>query len=546
MFDIKIAGGTILDGTGAPRFSGDLGIVADKIVAMGDLAEKEAKKVIDATGKFVAPGFIDFHTHSDLSLVYDPFTRSRIHTGVTTDVIANCGIGVAPIREERKQELIDYLGTRIIGTIPAPLVLPWNTMEEYFDYLNAHAPAVNVVAYVAHGPVRIDEMGFSKEKATPQQLENMKAEVRKAMEAGCVALSSGLVYLPGAYTEKEEMAELCKELIPYHGYYISHIRDEGDYIDNSIEEAIYIAKTAGVPLHVSHLKVMGAKNFGRIDEIFARFKEEQEKGLEITFDCYPYTAGMTSLGALLPPWVFEGGVDAMIERLSSQEIRDTIIEQMETGMENWQNFYGMAGGWSGVYIASVMTEKNKAVEGKTLVEIAQAWGITADEVFFRLLIEEKSKVQVVVHTMGKGDVDKIVCHPDTMFGSDSMDLSTEGLLSIGKPHPRAFGTFGIIFAEYVRERELLSFEEAVKKMTSLSAKRLGILDRGVLKEGNFADVVIFDPETIADRATYNDPKQYTVGVEAVIVNGQIAMEDGKQTDVCAGRVVRNPKVVKQQ
>ena len=228
MFDVKIVGGTILDGSGAFRYKADVGIEGDKITAIGDLSSDDAKKVIDASGKFVSPGFIDFHTHSDLSLVYDKYTRSRIHTGVTMDVIANCGIGVAPIREERKQELIDYLGTRIIGTIPAKLELPWNTMEEYFTYLEENAPAVNVAAYVAHGAIRIDEMGFSKEAANTEQMEHMKAEVRKAMETGCIALSTGLVYLPGAYTKKEELAELCKELKPYNGYYISHIRDEGD------------------------------------------------------------------------------------------------------------------------------------------------------------------------------------------------------------------------------------------------------------------------------------------------------------------------------
>ena len=545
MFDIKIINGTILDGSGKLRFKADVGINGDKITAVGNLADAEAAKTIDATGKFVSPGFIDFHTHSDLSLVYDPFARSRIYTGVTTDVIGNCGIGVAPVREERKKELIQYLGTRIIGTIPAPLELHWNTVQEYFDYLDSHKPAVNVVAYVAQGAIRIDEMGFSDAAPTAEQMDHMKAELRKAMEAGCVGMSTGLVYLPGAYTSKEELAELSKEMVPYNGFYVTHIRSEGDDEMEAIDEAIYIAKTAGVPLHVSHLKIMGKHNFGKIDQVFAKLDAAEKDGLDVRFDCYPYTAGMSSLGVLLPTWAFEGGVAPMLERIKVPENRARIIREMEEGLPGWNNFYKMSGGWDAITIASVMTEQNKYIEGMNIADIAKERGEDPYDTFFRLLEEEKSKIQFITFTQGEEDTDKVVTHPKTCIGSDSMTFSHEGIMSQGKPHPRAFGTMGRIFSYYVKEKHMLTFEDAVRKITHLPATYLGIdATRGLIKEGYFADIVVFDPDEIADKATYIDPRQYTVGIKYVLVNGEVALADGVQTDVCAGRVVKNPTVAK--
>ena len=545
MFDIKIINGTILDGSGKLRFRADVGINGDKITAVGNLADAEAEKTIDATGKFVSPGFIDFHTHSDLSLVYDPFARSRIYTGVTTDVIGNCGIGVAPVREERKKELIQYLGTRIIGTIPAPLELHWNTVQEYFDYLDSHKPAVNVVAYVAQGAIRIDEMGFSDAAPTAEQMDHMKAELRKAMEAGCVGMSTGLVYLPGAYTSKEELAELSKEMVPYNGFYVTHIRSEGDDEMEAIDEAIYIAKTAGVPLHVSHLKIMGKHNFGKIDQVFAKLDAAEKDGLDVRFDCYPYTAGMSSLGVLLPTWAFEGGVAPMLERIKVPENRARIIREMEEGLPGWNNFYKMSGGWDAITIASVMTEQNKYIEGMNIADIAKERGEDPYDTFFRLLEEEKGKIQFITFTQGEEDTDKVVTHPKTCIGSDSMTFSHEGIMSQGKPHPRAFGTMGRIFSYYVKEKQMLTFEDAVRKITHLPATYLGIdATRGLIKEGYFADIVVFAPDEITDKATYIDPRQYTVGIKYVLVNGEVALADGVQTDVCAGRVVKNPTVAK--
>lgn len=540
MFDLKIVGGQVLDGTGKLRYRADVGVEGDKITAIGDLSGAEAKKVVDATGKFVSPGFFDFHTHSDYSLLYDQRVPSRIYSGVTTDVIGNCGIGLAPIRDSRKDELVKYLQTRIVGTIHAPLILEWNTVDEYFKYIEKDPPAVNVVSYLAHGPVRIDEIGFRNGPATPEEVSHMQAEVAKAMEAGAIGLTSGLIYMPGAYTGKEELAELCRAMAPYGGYYCTHMRDEGDTVLDALEEAIYIASKGGVPLHVSHLKVMGAANFGKIDQVFDRIHKAQAEGLEVTYDCYPYTAGMTSLGALLPPWMFEGGVDNMLKRLEDPKIRKKSTHDILNGVEGWQDFYLMCGNFGNITIASVFRDENKSFEGRTVEELAKETGKDGFDFCYDLLKAENGKVQINVEVMCQSDVDKVVCDPETMIGSDSADFATDGILNFGQPHPRAFGTVGRIFSHYVRETGMLTFEQAVRKMTSLPAKRVGMADtRGLIKEGYFADITVFDPKTIADKATYQTPKQYTVGVEAVVVNGKLALENGKQLDeVHAGRMLR--------
>ncbi len=544
MLDLKIVNGTIIDGTGKKGYRADLGIAGDKIVALGDLSGEEAKKTIDATDKYVAPGFIDFHTHSDLSVVYDRYARSRIYSGITSDVVGNCGIGVAPIREENKQLLLDYLATRIIGTIPAKLELPWNTYGEYMTYMDEHPAAINVIPLLAQGTIRINEMGFSTEPATPEQIKNMQEEVEKAFQEGAFALTTGLTYLPGAYSNKEEIAELCKVIGKYGGYYCTHMRDEGDTIHEAIDESVYIAKEAGIPLHISHLKLCGARNFGRMDEVWQQLDEAEKNGTTVTYDLYPYAAGMTSLGALLPPWVFEGGVKEMLKKIQDPAVRAKCKEDMQNGLPDWQNFYQAAGDWSHIQVASVMTEKNKWMEGKTIQEISDETGKDGFDIMFETILAEESKVQIIGFWNGEKAMDEIIASPKAAYGSDSMSLSTEGLLSIGKPHPRAFGTVGKIFAEYVKKRGIMTFEEAVRKMTGFPASILGISDRGLLKEGYFADVTVFDPNTIADNATYVMPQQYPSGIEHVIVNGQVALENGRQTEALAGRTIKNPRRTK--
>ena len=539
MLDIKIINGVIIDGSGKDAYKADLGITGDKITKIGDLSNEDAKTTIDAKGQVVSPGFIDMHTHSDMSLVYDRNASSRIRTGVTTDVIGNCGIGVAPVKEENKQLLLDYLGTRIVGSMPVKLELKWDSYESYIEYMEEKPPAVNVAPLLAQGPIRIYEMGFSKEEPTDKELENMVELADDCMKQGPLGMTSGLVYLPGEYTTQKELVELCKKVAKYDGFYETHMRNEGDEIFEAMDEAIDVARQSGVRLHISHLKCLGHKNFGQTDKLFAKINKAREEGLKVSFDVYPYNAGMTSLSAMLPPWMFEGGVDKMVERLTDEKNRKQIVHDIENGLPGWQNFGGSLRSWDDVTIVSVTQDEDAWMEGMKLTEIAAKWDKDVYNTMFDILYKENGRVQITIVLMDENDVQTILSHPDSMVGSDSMSLATEGLLAKTSTHPRAFGTQAKVLGEFVREKKCFSLEEGVKKLTYNPAKILKIEGRGLLKEGNFADIVIFNPDTIKDMATYKNPKQYPVGIDTVIVNGVVAFEDGRQLEVLPGRFLKN-------
>ena len=539
MLDIKIINGVIIDGSGKDAYKADLGITGDKITKIGDLSNEDAKTTIDAKGQAVSPGFIDMHTHSDMSLVYDRNASSRIRTGVTTDVIGNCGIGVAPVKEENKQLLLDYLGTRIVGSMPVELELKWDTYKSYFEYMEQNPPAVNVAPLLAQGPIRIFEMGFSKAEPTEEQLQNMLAEVEECFKQGALGVTTGLVYLPGEYTTRKEILEICKIAAKYGCFYATHMRTESDEVEQALEETIDVAKEAGVHLHVSHLKAMGYKNFGKATNLIKQIRDAQDEGMEVSFDVYPYTAGMTSLSALMPPWTFEGGVNNMIERIKDENNRNQIIKDIEEGIPGWQNFAGCCKSWDDITVVSVTKEDDAWMEGKTITQIAEQKGTDPYTAIFETLIHENGRVQITTNFMDDKEVEMILSQPDVMVGSDSMSLATEGLLAKTSTHPRAFGTQAKVLGEFVREKKCFSLEEGVKKLTYNPAQILKIEGRGLLKEGNFADIVIFNPDTIKDMATYKNPKQYPIGIDTVIVNGVVAFEDGKQLEVLPGRFLKN-------
>ena len=537
MYDVKIVNGLIIDGTGNPGYAADVGIVGDQIIAIGDLSDATSRETIDASGKVVAPGFVDMHTHSDLAVLFDPLTNSKIFDGVTTEVVGNCGIGVAPVSEANRQLLIDYLGTRMIGNLPVKIELNWSSMAEYLDYVRRHPPALNVCALLAQGAVRIAVMGFDKQAPTNRQLSEMKSLVAAGMAEGAVGFSSGLIYMPGEFSTTDELAELAKEIKPYQGFYVSHIRNESEGVFDALEEALTIGEKAGVPVHVSHLKVAGQSVWGRSPELLARIDKANQDGVETTFDLYPYTSGMTGLTACMPPWAFEGGVEKLLNRLADAEIRAKIVADVENGIPGWQNLFKAAGGWENITITTVNSEANKHLEGKTIRQIADLQDKDPYNTVFDLLIAEKGKVLIVLLLMAEEDLINILRHPMSMIGSDGMSVSTEGIMSFGMPHPRAFGTRARVLARYVREKKVLSLEEAVKKMSYMPAWRLGLPKRGLLRVGYYADAVVFDPDEVRDNAVYSDPKQYSSGFEYVVVNGKIVLANGMHQKVFNGRVL---------
>ena len=537
MYDVKIVNGLIIDGTGNPGYAADVGIVGDQIIAIGDLSDATSRETVDASGKVVAPGFVDMHTHSDLAVLFDPLTNSKIFDGVTTEVVGNCGIGVAPVSEANRQLLIDYLGTRMIGNLPVKIELNWSSMAEYLDYVRRHPPALNVCALLAQGAVRIAVMGFDKQAPTNRQLSEMKSLVAAGMAEGAVGFSSGLIYMPGEFSTTDELAELAKEIKPYQGFYVSHIRNESEGVFDALEEALTIGEKAGVPVHVSHLKVAGQSVWGRSPELLARIDKANQDGVETTFDLYPYTSGMTGLTACMPPWAFEGGVEKLLNRLADAEIRAKIVADVENGIPGWQNLFKAAGGWENITITTVNSEANKHLEGKTIRQIADLQDNDPYNTVFDLLIAEKGKVLIVLLLMAEEDLINILRHPMSMIGSDGMSVSTEGIMSFGMPHPRAFGTRARVLARYVREKKVLSLEEAVKKMSYMPAWRLGLPKRGLLRVGYYADAVVFDPDEVRDNAVYSDPKQYSSGFEYVVVNGKIVLANGMHQKVFNGRVI---------
>lgn len=532
MLDLVIRNGKIVDGTGNPWFRGDIGIKDGAIAVVGTV-EPEAVRTIDANGRVVAPGFIDGHCHSDLMLLNYPKSEIKLAQGVTTEVVGNCGLAPAPLFEPHGERLKRYVRP-ILGDTPS---WSWRTVDQYIETLAARRPSENVATYVAHGALRIAAMGFDHRPPSAEELERMKTMLEEGMRAGAIGLSIGLLYAPGSYAAKEEIASLCSVLPKYGGLLSTHVRGEGNRLLESVKEVIWIAREAGVPLHVSHLKAAGRRNWGLAAEAMAIIADARAQGMDVTCDVYPYNASSTMLTTLLPPWTLEGGLERALDRLGEPSVRARIVAELGEERDDWDNLV-CSTGWDNVYIASVQTEANRPLEGRHVADIAESRGVRPAEAVLDLLMEEQGQVSIVYFLMAEDEVRSIVRWSESLIASDSLHCDT------GKPHPRLYGTFPRVFAKYVRQERALTLEQAVRKVTSFPAARFKLGRRGLLVPGYAADVVVFDPDAIEDHATYQDPKRPPSGVAHVLVNGTPSMEDGAHTGACDGCFVRAHRAVR--
>lgn len=533
-FDVIVEGGRIVDGTGAPWFIGDVGITDGRITALGQLDGAHAGQRIDARGLVVAPGFIDMLGQSEFSILVDGRAASKIMQGITTEVTGE-GASIAPVNDRMmKAASASY---RQFG-----IEQDFHTLAEYFHRVETRSrPAINIATFVGSGGVRDYVIGREDRPATPDELEAMKKLVAEAMEDGALGLSSSLQYVPGRFASTEELIELAKVAAEHGGIYITHQRSESNLIFESLDEVFTIAERAGIPAEVWHLKTAYKVNWGKMPEVLARFEEARARGLDVSANQYPYDRASNGLDACLPVWVREGGADEMIARLRDPALRERIKTEMaDASTTEWENQWYGSGGAEGVMLSSVLDPALRKWEGMTLAGIGREMGKDPRDALMDLVIADHAESSCIISIMTEDDVRAALRHPLVSIDTDSSARAEDGSLSTSKSHPRAWGTFARILGKYVRDEKLLTLEEAVRKMTSRAATRVGLQDRGILRPGMAADITVFDPNTIRDVATFEDPNHYSVGVRYVLVNGRAVVDDGKITDERPGQVLRGP------
>jgi N-acyl-D-amino-acid deacylase len=531
-YDVIVRNGLVYDGSGDEPIQTDVAISADTIAAIGDLRQKSAQTEIDADNMAVAPGFINMLSWATESLIEDGRSQSDIRQGVTLEVFGE-GWSYGPYTESMKKEEKEL--QRDIK-----YDIEWTTLSEYLDYLTTRGVSCNVASFVGATTVRIHEIGYEDRPPTPDELERMKELVRQAMQEGALGVGSSLIYAPAFYAKTDELIELCKVASEYGGMYISHMRSESDQLLPALDELLTIARQANIPAEIYHLKAAGEANWDRLDDLIKKVQEAQSQGLRITADMYTYTAGATGLDAAMPPWVQEGGLKEWVKRLKDPKIRKQVIGEMSTPTDKWENLMLLSGSPENVLLVGFKTDSLKKYTGKTLAEMAKIRGESPEDAAIDLVIEDNSRVETIYFLMSEENVKKKVALPWVSFGSDEGSLAPEGVFLKSNPHPRAYGNFARLLGKYVRDEGVISLQEAIRRLSSFPAGNLGIKKRGWLKPGYFADIVVFDPATIQDHATYEKPHQYATGMKDVFVNGKQVIKDGEHTGATPGRVVHGP------
>ena len=531
-FDVIIRNGTVYDGSGGEGRQADLALRSDRIAGVGNFKSATAKVTIDARGLAVAPGFINMLSWSTESLIADGRSQSEIRQGVTTEIMGE-GESMGPVNDRvrekmlREQKDIHY-------------EIKWTTLAEYLRYLEARGVSCNVASFIGATTIRANVIGFEDKQPTPEQLEQMRELVRREMEAGALGIGTSLIYPPAFYAKTPELIELCKVAAKYQGKYISHMRSEGNQLIEALDELIRISREANIPAEVYHIKAAGEPNWPKLDSLLARIEAAQKEGLKITADMYTYTAAGTGLDACLPPWTEEGGYPALFKRLRDPATRQKIAKEVKTPSDAWENLYLAAGSPDKILLVGFKSEKLKPLTGKSLAEVAKMRGTDPIETIMDLIAEDESRIDTIYFLMSEENVRKELAKPWISFGSDEASQAPEGVFLKSNPHPRAYGNFARVLGRYAREEKLIPLGEAIRRLSALPAANLGLDRRGHLKEGMFADVVVFDPATVGHRATYSQPHQYAVGMKHVFVNGTQVLKDGEHTGATPGRALWGP------
>ena len=530
--DVLIENGTIYDGTGNSPFKGSVAIKGEKIIYIGSPKSFQATTRIDATNQAVAPGFINMLSWGVETLIEDGKSQSDIRQGVTLEVFGE-GMSWGPLNEEMKVDLLKKQGD-------IQYEIPWNTLGEYLQFLEDKGVSTNVASFIGATTLRINAVGYEDREPNPKELKLMTDLVHQGMKEGALGIGSSLIYAPAFYSSTKELIEICKVAAQYDGMYISHMRSEGNKILESVDELMTIAKEAGIRSEIYHLKQSGKKNWGKLDAVIQKIDSARTAGLYITTDMYNYTAGATGLDASMPPWVQEGGLDKWIERLKKPSIKKRVIKEMQKDTDEWENLMRAAESAEKLILVGFKNDSLKYLTGKTLDEVSKIRGKSPEETAIDLVIQDGSRVGTVYFLMSEENVKRQIKLPYMSFGSDAGSMATEGVFLKSSTHPRAFGNFARLLGKYVRDEKVISLEEAIYKLSGFPASNLKIKNRGTLKINNYADVVVFDPKSIQDFATFENPMQYATGINHVFVNGSHVLKNGDHTGVLAGKFVKGP------